>query len=617
MDRLKRCFIWSRFALYSPHAKICHVSFLPLTTQSTDIYPEWLVAALTHVDKTVAKEVQDALYALQAYAELGLEIESGANVEDAKCEETRELSKLALEAQVAGNLAGFRNPRSYFEVRTMHEAAGFLKKDERGDWKCTRADTLYSSIDCPAEHYKLPLDKYNKKCASQGLPCPDGYDCYCQPCLKAHEVEVFECDHDNTFVHDADRHSGCDKMSLCGSTQQTKEIQFRIRDNMKREGAIVEVKVHMGGTTQDVPVVQVEEFYYKFLWSHPEVGVGILEVAIDGEQISQSPLRVEVDERDCDIDFAGYNMQPAGNGACVCSDNTIDMGGKCVSATIIAVVFSLVFLVAAFIAGYFYLRYKNHKNDQVWMVGVEELHFDDPVEVIGQGSFGVVLLAEYRGTKVAIKRAIKTGGKRGSTAGRSRGGSKGGSKGGSNKFTRSTTKKRDGEHGGSKGGSSMDHDERSHDSCEETDPHGDPERAENPGTTSYKGSIASGSKSCSVDWMADDLRGGHNKWDWLTPWKKRDDYQSRFRDTVLGENSSDTRRRSLGAMICPWFNAQARQEEEFMSEMRVLSRLRHPCITTVMGAVVSHTHDPMLVMVRLNELLVDPFSHSRLKVDAF
>ena len=39
-------------------------------------------------------------------------------------------------------------------------------------------------------------------------------------------------------------------------------------------------------------------------------------------------------------------------------------------------------------------------------MSLDELYFDDPVEVIGQGSFGVVLLAEYRGTKVAIKRVL-------------------------------------------------------------------------------------------------------------------------------------------------------------------------------------------------------------------
>lgn len=40
-----------------------------------------------------------------------------------------------------------------------------------------------------------------------------------------------------------------------------------------------------------------------------------------------------------------------------------------------------------------FMRYKNLKSDEIWSVHVEELHLDDPVEVIGQGSFGVVLLA--------------------------------------------------------------------------------------------------------------------------------------------------------------------------------------------------------------------------------
>jgi len=35
---------------------------------------------------------------------------------------------------------------------------------------------------------------------------------------------------------------------------------------------------------------------------------------------------------------------------------------------------------------------------------------------------------------------------------------------------------------------------------------------------------------------------------------------------------------------------------DFVMEMRQLSKLRHPCITTVMGAVISKTEEPLLVM---------------------
>ena len=65
---------------------------------------------------------------------------------------------------------------------------------------------------------------------------------------------------------------------------------------------------------------------------------------------------------------------------------------------------------------------------------------------------------------------------------------------------------------------------------------------------------------------------------------------------ILGASSSSISDKSMTARVGPCFSQEARKEEEFIAEMCVLSRLRHPCITTVMGAVVSYSHDPMLVM---------------------
>jgi serine/threonine protein kinase len=48
--------------------------------------------------------------------------------------------------------------------------------------------------------------------------------------------------------------------------------------------------------------------------------------------------------------------------------------------------------------------------------------------------------------------------------------------------------------------------------------------------------------------------------------------------------------------MCPFLDPQARQREEFMAEMRILARLRHPCITTLMGAVITSRQNPMIVM---------------------
>ena len=44
--------------------------------------------------------------------------------------------------------------------------------------------------------------------------------------------------------------------------------------------------------------------------------------------------------------------------------------------------------------------------DAIWEIDKEELKFDDPPEIAGRGTFGLVVKAEYRGTIVAVKRVI-------------------------------------------------------------------------------------------------------------------------------------------------------------------------------------------------------------------
>ena len=126
---------------------------------STPIYPEWPVAALPTVPREVVKEVQDALIHIGDHAKAGQSLEECRNqmgstcdttmqfpedfVSEPRCDTTKELAEIAYSAGLAGKFAGFRTPRSYFEVRTMMQEAGFLRQDDRGDWACTRAETVY------------------------------------------------------------------------------------------------------------------------------------------------------------------------------------------------------------------------------------------------------------------------------------------------------------------------------------------------------------------------------------------------------------------------------------------------------------------------------------------
>jgi hypothetical protein len=47
-----------------------------------------------------------------------------------------------------------------------------------------------------------------------------------------------------------------------------------------------------------------------------------------------------------------------------------------------------------------------NKGDAIWKVNRRDLHFTDPPMVVGRGTYGLVLLAEYRGINVVVKRVI-------------------------------------------------------------------------------------------------------------------------------------------------------------------------------------------------------------------
>jgi serine/threonine protein kinase len=285
-----------------------------------------------------------------------------------------------------------------------------------------------------------------------------------------------------------------------------------------------------------------------------------------------------------------------------------------VNSNVIALVISISVVILAAVIGLFYLRYMTNKNDQIWHVNVDELHFDDPPEVIGQGSFGDVLLAEYRGTPVAIKHATKTAHARNSRS--SKEGSKGDSRGSASpqnsvgagslgtsdqtktvharnsktNSSRSGAGSKEGSRGGSRGSATPQNSVGAgslgtSDQTQQTDTElgiNNPEYESKeiypifPGGSDEK----NGGDQFSVGFLAADF-GQNNKRAWLSPWMKK-------RSSI-----SD---KSMMARVCPCFSQATREEEEFIAEMRVLSRLRHPCITTVMGAVISYSHDPMLVM---------------------
>lgn len=82
--------------------------------------------------------------------------------------------------------------------------------------------------------------------------------------------------------------------------------------------------------------------------------------------------------------------------------DAVSIGSKCVPYKVFlpSVLLPIFFLLA--IAVHFYVEYRRKQADAVWLVQVDDLHFEEPANVLGRGTFGFVLLAEYRGTKVSL-----------------------------------------------------------------------------------------------------------------------------------------------------------------------------------------------------------------------
>jgi serine/threonine protein kinase len=71
-------------------------------------------------------------------------------------------------------------------------------------------------------------------------------------------------------------------------------------------------------------------------------------------------------------------------------------------AVLIPSILVAVFIII-FVGVIVYWRRKREQVDNFWKIDPDELHFDRPPRIIGRGSFGLVVRGEYRGTMVACK----------------------------------------------------------------------------------------------------------------------------------------------------------------------------------------------------------------------
>jgi hypothetical protein len=168
-------------------------------------------------------------------------------------------------------------------------------------WNCLDSRYLSGILTCKGLLLQRDEIEFNNGCSRAGLSCNQStsYSCFCDPCVKADEVDVYQLKEGEEDPHllefYGEEYPGCSKMSICAEFRQKETATLRIFDNRARDDAEVIVEVHAGDTVKILPVKQLPGTYaYEFEVSDDEVQVQVIEIRINGVAIPTSPVRVVV-----------------------------------------------------------------------------------------------------------------------------------------------------------------------------------------------------------------------------------------------------------------------------------------------------------------------------------
>eukprot|EP00980_Cylindrotheca_fusiformis_P000763 scaffold183_cov112-Cylindrotheca_fusiformis.AAC.2 len=205
----------------------------------------------------------------------------------------------------------------------------------------------------------------------------------------------------------------------------------------------------------------------------------------------------------------------------------------------------IVVALAAAIGIFFFFERKRRQSDSLWYIKKEELKFANPPEVIGRGGFGLILRAEYRGTDVAVKRVLPP-----------------------SRQAEGMWKRK-----GSAGTGSVSSAEK--------------------GMLKPKGSVDTGSLNSSEGLLSKSQKNGKRHSGSGSVAESGSMGQSVSSFSVL-QCTSDGKKSTIA--IGSLESSRSKLRKNFIKEMRVLSKLRHSCIATIMGAVLERGSEPMLIM---------------------
>ncbi|KAI2506325.1 guanylate cyclase [Fragilaria crotonensis] len=244
-------------------------------------------------------------------------------------------------------------------------------------------------------------------------------------------------------------------------------------------------------------------------------------------------VSVTVHPKDC-AQLTGDPMRIAdANGVCICMQSSVEIGGSCARYSVLLPSILVPLLLLGLLGIYLYVDRKRKQADSIWRIKPSDLQYDEIPEILGRGTFGLVVRAEYRGTQVAVKRVIPP------------------------------LQTKDG---------SAEHENRL------------------GSMLSFPSGKTSGKSSNS--YFDFSRSNGNDRASTTPPGVPNGKRVNGTHEISSMESLNDTAIRVTRVTTKQY----AKLKSDFIQEMRLLSKLRHPCITTVMGAVLSSGNEPLLVM---------------------
>jgi hypothetical protein len=413
-------------------------------TTSTDVYPDLTVAVRTGTERMLIDLVASSLYKISGNSSaLGkamihhFETPVGTSMFDGL------LHDLVVMRAI--------NSESTSSVTNLTTASNCL---DRAD---DSFGVMYKTLNCPPGHRKRSLNNA-QLCNNDVFKCPvrkGVIGCSCETCVPSEEFEIFAQDP----AQGPNMYRRCKKNGWCGEGQQGLTRNIFVMDN-RRGGKVANVTWRIGSShfgllmegkaipcdeegmcksetqgmidlfnltfeghdhsqtmvnvmprraqLEDHHQHQMDEFVE--LDSHAfcieltttEVRQVILEIFVDGSQMENSPVLHSVVPFVCE----DKNKVADNEGVCICGSRGVAWQGGCIDLLHLLLGILVPIFVFVAIAWSVHVQRLVVRADQLWQIDGKEIRFRKPPEVLGKGSFGLVLQGTYRGTKVAVKRAV-------------------------------------------------------------------------------------------------------------------------------------------------------------------------------------------------------------------